>query len=122
MTPKEILLNAIKRCKVDYCNGSYKIVIVEADSGNKYVCIDDKVMLNMNMRGYMRLDAYDQNLLEGTNGGWDITAIYITIAGYPVGYKTSGECIWSRPKIKEITLEEIAEKFDVNVEDIRIKG
>lgn len=119
MTPKEILLNKIKECKDNY-NPEYRLVIVETKSRNKYVCIDNTVMLNMDMTGYMRIPYYNENLeTKDSTSIWDIERIYTVGAGFPKSnyYDT----IWERPEIKEVTLEEIAEKFGVSVNNIRIK-
>lgn len=122
MTPKEILIDAVKDCKFNYHIDRYEIVIVETVSENSYICIDNNMLLNMNMKGYMKVSSYDEYLCCN-DSNFNIKAIYVAIAGYPIGYKTdnSTKLVWERPAIKEVTLEEIAKKFGVNVCDIRIK-
>lgn len=115
LTPKEILLEAIKECE-----GTDNVIIAVTDGGN-YLCMSNFLLISTKV-GFMRMSSYNENL-ETATGIINISEIHKV--GAETNFKdvpnTFSKCIWKRETIKEVTLEEIAEAFGVEVENLRIK-
>lgn len=116
MTPKEILLNAIK----EYKNTSF-VIMVETDY-SEYLCMNKQLLIGITKHGFNPISIYDKDL-KTKNEEFNIKAIWRTYASICLDGldKKNSKCLWKRENIKEVTLEEIAEKFGVDVENIRIK-
>ena len=72
--------------------------------------------------GWTQLSNFDNELLNKGNRSMDIMAVYVPVSNY----KYCSLClhdhnvIWERDKELEVTLSEIAEKFGVNVYNLKI--
>lgn len=77
--------------------------------------------------GFMTLTSFDINLKNKLVHTYDIMEIYKSTTqwgnGFSKGlyYRSKDNPIWKREEIREVTLQEIAEKFDIPVENLRIK-
>ena len=76
-----------------------------------------------NSKGYWYKSEYDQNnnriYYEDSNGYW-YKSEYDQNNNRIYSENSNGEIIDNRPKI-ELTLDEIAKKFNINVKDLKIK-
>lgn len=68
------------------------------------------------------LKDYSENL-ERFDENFSIDKIYKPqfMVGLNSMLRSVYNCIWERPKSVELTMEEIAEKFGINVEQLKIK-
>ena len=116
MIPKEILLNAIK----EYENTSF-VIMVETDY-TEYLCMNKQLLIGITKHGFNPISIYDKDL-KTKSEEFTVKAIWRTFASTCLDGldKKNSKCLWKRENIKEVTLEEIAEKFGVDVENIRIK-
>ena len=85
--------------------------------------------------GGISLDFLTDDLLDAYNGDCDIMELYVPKCG--VGHNanfnfwfgkikeilkpTYSTRVWKREEIVELTMGQIAEKFDINVDELRIK-
>ena len=90
---------------VERRNGDKYMVLLDTPHGNIFVC----------KYGWCNMDLYEDDLHAMGGEKLDIVAVYRPDEGL------QQKCIWWRSEVKEVTLSEIAEKFGVAVEDIRIK-
>lgn len=97
---------------VEYANGKRRLVIEFCDK---------LVLLGNNNWGDLAI--LSEDLVCLFNEDFTIDKVYKP--GYMSGLNsmlTSEQlCIWERPKSVELTMEEIAEKFGINVEQLKIK-
>lgn len=76
--------------------------------------------------GFLKLFEYGDDLTVSVRG-FDIEEVFVsypnTLSGFlTIGFSSSScKQIWKRPKIYEYTMGEIAAKFDIPVEQLRIK-
>lgn len=97
---------------VEYANGVRRLVIE----------FNDELVL-LGYMGWNTLMHYTSNLECPNDKDFTINKIYQPqiILGLDTLLKTVHPCIWERPKSVELTMEEIAEKFGINVEQLKIK-
>lgn len=101
---------------VEYANGDRRLVI---EFNNKLFLLSNDKWGDL---GYYTLDLK----CPGT-GDFDINKIYQPqfMTGFDSMlkdvYDCIYDCIWERPKPVELTMKEIAEKFGINVEQLKIK-
>lgn len=97
---------------VEYANGGRRLVIE----------FNDELFLLSN-NSWADLMHYNSDLECSYNKDFTINKVYNP--GYMQGLNSMLEdihfCIWERPKSVELTMEEIAEKFGINVEQLKIK-
>jgi hypothetical protein len=73
---------------------------------------------NQSTGAYIKLKCYNDDLTDKNNREWDI--VRVDSIKYPENMKR--KLLWERPaEIKELTLKEIADKFGVPVESLRVK-
>ena len=109
MTKKELKTGMV----VEYRSGAKRMVLLDTPIGNAFVGDD----------GWTDLDNYRDNLCHKFNKWIDVVAVYepCCILQMAPSFWDNQECIWRRSEVKEVTLSEIAEKFGVSVENIRVK-
>ena len=109
MTKKELKTGMV----VEYRNGDKRIVLLDTPIG-------DALIGNI---GWVDLYYYTNDLRNATASGFDIVAVYEPYHKREMRSLCWNEqkCIWRRSEVKEVTLSEIAEKFGVSVENIRVK-
>ena len=102
-------------CK--FRNRSYKMV-TETQRG---------IILSDNSSWYRHVSAYENNLRYGFGpvDPWDIMRVY-GFVDYPsldlkITDISTRELLWERKEPKELTMQEIADKFGVDVKDLKIK-
>jgi hypothetical protein len=102
-------------------------VVVEYNCGKRAlaVLVNDELIFT-SVDGFMRLKEYDENLSVNlrsvTSQMWDIDKVYNVKFGCGFENMLKDDLllpIWTR--VREITLQEIADKFGVKPEQIRIK-
>lgn len=97
---------------VEYANGKRRLVI---EFNNQLA------LLGNDNWGDLELISEDLEFLA--NEDFTINKVYNP--GYMQGLnsmlESSHPCIWERPKSVELTMEDIAEKFGINVEQLKIK-
>ena len=86
---------------------------------------DGKRIYHEGSDGFWRKTEYDGNgniiYHEGSNGYW--TKSEYDVNGNIIYQETSRGCIIdNRPKIVELTLQQIADKMGINLEQLRIKN
>lgn len=96
---------------VEYANGKRRLVI---EFNDELVLLGDD--------GWGNLDDFSENL-ERLNENFTINKIYKPqfMTGLDSMLNSAYNCIWERSKSVELTMEEIAEKFGINVEQLKIK-
>lgn len=96
---------------VEYANGVRRLVIE----------FNDELYLLGNSN-WGNLKDYSE-YLERPDENFSINKIYKPqfMTGLDSMLKGIYNCIWERPKYVELTMEEIAEKFGINVEQLKIK-
>lgn len=101
-------------------------MIVEYDTGEKRLVLGDGINLIICDKYYLNFESLKDNLIS-LSGGIIINKIY---EGFSNGmtdslehmYANPGKVIWKRePEIKELTLQEVADKFNIDVKQLRIK-
>lgn len=101
-------------------------MIVEYKSGEKRLVIRDGIdILTSGDDGWTSLDNYNETL-ESCSGTTTIVKVYEGYTTDKAGTVDSklnypGDLIWERPAKVELTLEQIAEKFNIPVDSLRIK-
>lgn len=96
---------------VEYANGDRRLVI---EFNNELVLLSNCSWGN--------LKDYSEDL-KSSGENFNIDKIYKPqfMTGLDSMLKGVYNCIWERPKSIELTMEEIAEKFGINVEQLKIK-
>lgn len=126
MTKKDIKPGMV----VEFRNGT-RAFAVKVEMGSNH----EEVIIFIEPTGYMDLDSYDENLLvkdqcpEEEPNEWDIMKIYDTDQKYGIGTNNllsdkwikKFKLLWSRKETVEISLEDISQKFNVPISQIRIK-
>lgn len=109
MTKSELKTGMVVECR----NGDKYTVLINTPMGDILVCEN----------GWFCLQDYKDDMRNTVDGAFDIIAVYSPDDEFQMTYKCWNDqtCIWQRSKVKEVTLSEIAKKFGVAVEDIRIK-
>ena len=104
-------------------------MVVEYHCGKKalVISVNDEVLFSDTF-GYMRLKDYNDDLLvidrHDDSGKWDIDKVFKVTLGCSIDTMLSGnflKLIWERQKEVELTMDEIAEKFGIPVENLKIK-
>ena len=120
-----ITLNDLQMKKQDIQLG----MVVEYHCGKRalVILVNDEVLFS-NANGFMRLKDYNDDLLvinrHSTSNMWDIDKIYRVTVECCIDTMLSGDflkLLWERPKEIELTMDEIAEKFGIPVENLKIK-
>lgn len=108
-------------------------MIVELRNKNKYIVIKD---CNTSLYGHQDFciiasgefitgNSYREDLTHNTDNNNDIVKIYTENSDCVINRNTYDmaitNCIWKRIEPKEYTMQEIADKLGVKVEDLRIK-
>ena len=102
--------------RVEHRNGRMSIVVLGIDGGDRIV----------NERSRDGLDYYDDNFNNNKNyHEFDFVRIYdkpdyIDIPNL-FNIELKGELLWERQEPIELTMQEIADKFGVSVENLKIK-
>ena len=89
------------------------------------ISVNNEVLFS-NSNGYMRLKDYDDDLLviDSNSNKWDIDKIFkVTVESSISTMLNSNflKLLWERQKEVELTMDEIAEKFGIPVEQLKIK-
>lgn len=97
---------------VEYANGVRRLVIEFND---------ELVLLGNNNWGDLK--GYSEDLECPVNEDFTIDKVYKPwcMLGLNSMLEDTHPCIWYRSKSVELTIEEIAEKFGINVEQLKIK-
>lgn len=120
-----LTLNDLQMKKQDIQLG----MVVEYHCGKRalVILVNDEVLFS-NANGFMRLKDYNDDLLvinrHSTSNMWDIDKIYRVTVECCIDTMLSGDflkLLWERPKEIELTMDEIAEKFGIPVENLKIK-
>jgi hypothetical protein len=120
-----ITLNDLQMKKQDIQLG----MVVEYHCGKKalVISVNNKVLFSSN-NGYMPLENYNDDLLvinrHDDTDKWDIDKVFKVTLGCSIDTMLSGDFLklfWERQKEVELTMDEIAEKFGVPVENLKIK-
>jgi hypothetical protein len=102
-------------------NGKKALVMLGCDDGDNLVCVD----MNDDSTTYCPLRFYNENLkISAMNCTEDdIVKVYRSLPNCEmVSFKqTSKDLIWERKEFVEITMDQIAEKFGIPVEQLKIK-
>ena len=118
-----ITLNDLQMKKQDIQLG----MVVEYHCGKKALVISvNNEVLFSDTNGYMRLKDYDDDLLviNSDSDKWDIDKIFkVTVESSISTMLNSSflKLLWERQKEVELTMDEIAEKFGIPVEQLKIK-
>lgn len=120
-----ITLNDLEMKKQDIQLG----MVVEYHCGKKALVISvNNEVLFSDSNGFMPLRDYTDDLLvmdrHSTSGMWDIDKIYKVTVECSIDTMLSGnflKLLWERQKEVELTMDEIAEKFGIPVENLKIK-
>ena len=104
---------------VEYRNGSRRIVFRDYQGTGKDLLIGDR---------WASLNDYPEDLADDDDGDrdYDIVKVYNAKDFCATLRLLDKKCcdyevVWERKEIKEVTLEQIAEKFGVDVKNLRIK-
>lgn len=104
-------------------------MVVEYHCGKRglVISVNDEVLFSDN-NGYMRLKDYNDDLLvidrHNDSGKWDIDKIFKVTLGCSIDTMLNGsflKLLWERQKEVELTMDEIAEKFGIPVNNLKIK-
>ena len=118
-----ITLNDLQMKKQDIQLG----MVVEYHCGKRALVISvNNEVLFSDTNGYMRLKDYDDDLLviDSNSNKWDIDKIFkVTVESSISTMLNSNflKLLWERQKEVELTMDEIAEKFGIPVEQLKIK-
>lgn len=104
-------------------------LFVETANKNIFIVIEDEIGLLLSSTDFwIGISKYDSNLINSTSNENTINKIIKPRLGYSMKtYMTdlaavSYNVIWERPKeIVELTMDEIADKFGISVEQLKIK-
>jgi len=95
-------------------NGEYEIVMNSIDG-----------VVLMNMGSYSYLDSYEKDLkCCGLLGKYDVIKVWGFVSDVRQSLfigTISRDLLWERKEPKELTMQEIADKFGVDVKDLKIK-
>jgi hypothetical protein len=120
-----ITLNDLQMKKQDIQLG----MVVEYRCGKRalVISVNDEILFSDN-NSYMRLKDYDNDLLvidrHNNSDKWDINKIFKVTIGCSINTMLNGnlfKLLWKRQKEVELTMDEIADKFGIPVEQLRIK-
>lgn len=120
-----ITLNDLQMKKQDIQLG----MVVEYHCGKRglVISVNDEILFSDNV-GFMRLTDYDDNLLvidrHSDSGKWDIDKVFKVTMGCSIDTMLNGsflKLLWERQKEVELTMDEIAEKFGIPVNNLKIK-
>lgn len=107
-------------------------MVVKTRNNTMLLVVDDKLI---SVSGFLRLTEYNDDLIitdepdSNIQSGFDIMEVY-EVNSWGLGFsrvlsyveeKTFGKLIWKRKEIKEVTMQEIADKLGIPVENLRIK-
>lgn len=107
-------------------------MVVVLRNGLAYMYLKASKDILLRERGYMPLDDYNFSLYIHNSkrpSKWDIVKVYkgcyesifcINLA-FTIKEALKKEPIWSRPSYTELTMQQIADKFNIPVESLRIK-
>lgn len=97
---------------IEYANGERRLVI---EFNNNLVLLGND--------SWGDLENISENLECTISKDCTINKVYEpwSVLGLNSMLKNVHPCIWERPKSVELTMEEIAEKFGINVEQLKIK-
>lgn len=104
---------------VEYRNGSRRLVLRDYQGTGEDILIGS---------GWRSLNDYTEDLADSDDDkDYDIMKVYVAINYCDTLYLLDSKCckcrvVWERKEIKEVTLEQIAEKFGVPVDQLRIKN
>ena len=91
------------------------------------ISVNNEVLFS-DSNGYMRLEDYNDDLLvinrHDDSDKWDIDKIFKVTMGCSIDAMLKGyflKLLWERQQEVELTLDEIAEKFGIPVENLKIK-
>lgn len=108
-------------------------MVVKTRNNTVFLVVDDKLI---SVGGFMRLTEYNDDLTvidesdSNIQSGFDIMEVYDKVDGWGFGFsrglyyvaeKKCGKLVWKRKKIKEVTMQEIADKLNIPVDELRIK-
>ena len=122
-SPKEILINAIKECAEKRKNReSHQIVLFKTNEGD-FICIDEYMFLNTK-KGYLKIECYSDDLTILSFEEFNIQEIwkidmYDDIHNFDK-HLYGNQMVWKRSEVIELTLDEIAKKFGIDVNNIHI--
>ena len=120
-----ITLNDLQMKKQDIQLG----MVVEYHCGKRalVISVNNKVLFSNN-NGYMRLENYNDDLLvvnrHEDSGKWDIDKVFDVTFGCSIDTMLNDSLLrllWERQKEVELTMQEIADKFGIPVEQLKIK-
>lgn len=98
-------------------------MVVQTRSSEKFLVVND---LLINKTGFMRLDDFETNLKHiGNLNMYDIQAVFSQSYSWGLGFKGGiehGQMIWKRKEVKEFTIEEIAKKLNIPIDEFKIVG
>ena len=124
---KSVIFKEIKKEKTMYKSDLKLGNIVECRNGNVYMLVEvlkRKILIRTNYANE-DFDWYDEYLYNKINSEFDIMKVYsgcIDGSLEEMLYCNKGKLLWERPEeITELTLEDVAKKFNVNVKNLRIK-
>ena len=95
---------------IEYADGERRLV---ADIMGELVLISED--------GFQPLSSYDEDLIIGDCSDMIINKVGISEPYCLYAMLTKATIIWERPKEVELTMDEIANKFGISVEQLRIK-
>lgn len=108
-------------------------MVVKTKNNTMFLVVGDKLI---STTGFGLLNEYKDDLTindqpdPDIQSGFDIIEVYDDINGWGFGFsralsyieeKKYGKLIWKRKEIKEVTMQEIADKLGIPVENLRIK-
>lgn len=108
-------------------------MVVKTRNNTMFLVVDDKLIATA---GFGLLIEYNDDLTvidqpdSNIQSGFDIMEVYDEVNCWGWGFaralsfvekKDWGKLIWKRKEIKEVTMQEIANKFGIPVENLRIK-
>ena len=104
-------------------------MVVEYHCGKKALVISvNNEVLFSDSNGFIRLKNYNDDLTVinryNDSGKWDIDKVFKVTLGYSIDTMLSGnflKLLWERPKETVLTMQEIADKFGIPVEQLKIK-
>lgn len=120
-----ITLNDLQMKKQDIQLG----MVIEYHCGKRalVISVNDNILLSDNS-GFMRLKEYNDDLLvidrHNTSDMWDIDKIFKVTVECSIDTMLNGnflKLLWERQKEVELTMDEIAKKFGIPVEQLKIK-
>lgn len=100
-------------------------MIVELNNGNRYLLVNDTLI---GVTGQMNFSHYNENLIYNGDNTYNINKVYLHENHYwGRGFNETlkslcgATLLWERPKEVELTMQEIADKFGIPVEQLKIK-